>query len=1328
MCLLKLIRAMGTGSSLWHREDDDVLGTEYDSSQGVVKSIPNEVKPRPKLGGVRSVSKQKNHQNGSLRSALSVDMENVEVEKIRKEFEMYRLNKENEMASLRKKEQKLETENRRLRAELQSKEKTSQKQKEERDAALEAEHRALMRAAAIESDRDKIQHLFKIFRETKESELRNLLKAKQDLESKFAKLGASIYEDAETTSRLEAVSVFGNHGDWWATLDSEPSVGSLSHAHRSAFRGPEFMQHSIVDPEGLYVNINKDDWNAASANLAHVYPIIPDSLPVNVINVYVTASPDVQADVDALYERHFDQLLALCSNEGHLFNFVNLPSTEEEDVVFGQERQIRARCREIDRCTTYVAFIGNQIAKFAEMDVNYAYMKCPDNQKLIFCFKEFSIDENGAVRTVTGNSDLDLLRNKIMNGNKAMLLTYCDTDDGVERIYQELARSIRNELKMEEKKEDDEGGEYSCVGLEEPLLNWGTSVWDLHFDYEQIEAFQSACRSSCELGFEKYYEQLNSHVLAAGPVPPLLVHGASGSGKSLLLAKWIELQQYRSSGSLVLYHFVDCSTSSSADPILMIRRLTSQLMQHMNNTNTLTCDNELLVDEFPKWLEKVSSRMPGGIILVFDSMHRFQKPENHLKWLMDPLPVDLRIIVSVDMNRCPQAWKSWPSLVIEEMNSRSVKDLLCAELSTYGATLSTDQENVILTHCVTPSTRSPLYLVLLTSFISRSYSDRSTDSDLDQLMLTNDSVHLYKTLIERIICECDSVETCSLVEGILMAVYASRNGVSEYQLFRLFSDFTWNLWSPLCTILLDRLILRFKSGLLVFAHEQAREAFAEKFLSDEDNADKLQQMRLFLLDHHSQFIHPSQVSDQIADEYLWLNRQLENKVGLQEGLLNLSIFAKLFVRGRCSELISYWQFVGADKSKMAQAYVSAAKELEDGRCNGTVTLTSVADIYEAIGRFIMNHCVLNEAVTPLQRSFELRETSLDPDHPMIARSLHHLAVLHERQGKLMTAEALYKQALEIYEEALGKDHLLVGKEMDMLALLYQKQGKHDLVSLLHKRAVSIRKKSKVPQLTNTKSSETLKQKVQEFGDLTIVLPSIDMARTLNEVGVVHYLQSNFEDAEAMLLRSLEIRESLLKDNHPDIAQSLNNLAALYNDRKLYDKAAPLYERALEMRQKVFPTDHPGVTSIIKNLGILYKKIGHLDKAQLFYMKMVESKEKCFGSCHPTVATALVNLAVLYSQQGNHAAAEPLYERALKVYEDSLDPCHPRVSETLINMALLKYEQGDFEMAAQLYKRASEIKDNESVSNSKGISPHSSSIDAGAILRARTDVANDNYDD
>lgn len=58
--------------------------------------------------------------SGSLQSALSVDLENPEAEKIRKEFEMYRMNKENEIANIQKSERRTAGENKRLRAELQA--------------------------------------------------------------------------------------------------------------------------------------------------------------------------------------------------------------------------------------------------------------------------------------------------------------------------------------------------------------------------------------------------------------------------------------------------------------------------------------------------------------------------------------------------------------------------------------------------------------------------------------------------------------------------------------------------------------------------------------------------------------------------------------------------------------------------------------------------------------------------------------------------------------------------------------------------------------------------------------------------------------------------------------------------------------------------------------------------------------------------------------------------------------------------------------------------------------------------------------------------------
>ena len=46
-------------------------------------------------------------------------------------------------------------------------------------------------------------------------------------------------------------------------------------------------------------------------------------------------------------------------------------------------------------------------------------------------------------------------------------------------------------------------------------------------------------------------------------------------------------------------------------------------MQHVSAPPALTSDPQRLMEEFPRWLEKVSSKVLGGIILVLDSGDRF---------------------------------------------------------------------------------------------------------------------------------------------------------------------------------------------------------------------------------------------------------------------------------------------------------------------------------------------------------------------------------------------------------------------------------------------------------------------------------------------------------------------------------------------------------------------------------------------------------------------------------------------------------------------------------------------------------------------------------
>ena len=117
----------------------------------------------------------------------------------------------------------------------------------------------------------------KIFRETKESELQNLLRAKRELEAKLTKHGHSFQDDVETASKMEmsigniytththfcdwaywtCCSVAGrNSGEWWMQAESEPSIVSANQLQTNTFKGPEFA-HASLEMDGPFLNINK---------------------------------------------------------------------------------------------------------------------------------------------------------------------------------------------------------------------------------------------------------------------------------------------------------------------------------------------------------------------------------------------------------------------------------------------------------------------------------------------------------------------------------------------------------------------------------------------------------------------------------------------------------------------------------------------------------------------------------------------------------------------------------------------------------------------------------------------------------------------------------------------------------------------------------------------------------------------------------------------------------------------------------------------------------------------------------------------------------------
>ncbi|XP_022107345.1 nephrocystin-3-like [Acanthaster planci] len=1297
---------MGTGSSFPNDEDADMS----DSNPGVIKRIPIELKPRKSLGGtLRSVGSFGRRQKGvSLRSALSVDLDSSEVDKVRREFEMYKIGKQNEMSDLIKKEKKLESENKRLRAELQAMQKTCNKLRQERDMALDAEYQALERAAAFEQDRNKVQRQFKIFRETKESEIRDLLKARSSLEATLHRTVPPLNGENGVVRSLDAGNSYP--GDWWTALESEPSLGSVSQLQMLP-RGQE-VSPNLTDIDSTFTSLNRgEDSPVSVVAWNQVMLSLPQTSQFNVIRVYLSAPEDMLDEV-AIMEKEFEpKLRELCELEGRFFLLVHLPFSEQRMKECSDDELSKVYSmykRLVHDCSIFLAFLGEQTNRFTRDEYELGHLNSPGAKSAIFCFSNPAF--RGCKPSQGEAKELKSLVNK--TGCAKIVNSYNEPRDGVEQAFAELRKGIQLELGIDTSEEPKH--KYAQTELDSSYEDLCASCqWDMHGDGEQREMFNTASISSCELGFEKHYERLNEHVAAAGPLPPFLVSGIPGSGKSLLLAKWISLFQKRSPSSLVVYHFVGSPASCSANAVSMIRRITAQLIQYVTSPPALTCDPNRLLDEFPKWLERVSSRLPGGIILVIDSLDRIQNAENHLQWLLDPLPVDIRVIVTANPDNCLPAWRSWPTLHLEALSPRHAKELLHSLNQERNFLLSGEQEAHVVSHCRTPASRLPLYLAVLVDQLAQTASGTVTDAKLDACLQHADTVEIYRHVLESLEEQYEGNVERGLVKRICQLVYVSRNGVSESELFQLIPDLTWVTWAPLCYDLLDCHVFTYRAGSLTFAHEQVQEAVQLNYCMGVHEQDLTSTTQL-LIGFYSKLLQPGSVTARLADELPFLIQSTGDSQQLRECLSNLCVFRLLYTRGRCSELLDFWGSVGVDRQGVASIYFDTVKKVEEVYA-GVLSLPTIAFLHEMLGRFLKDMGLLIQAVRPLQRALEIRE-SMDPDHPSVAQSFHLLGGLHGQWGKYATAEAYYKQALEISENAYDGDHPTVLKMLESLVVLYKKQNKHEQAELLQKRVTAILKRMQPPHVPPHQKSalNALKKRSLQLQEMATGPDSLELAKTLNELGVLYYLQNNISNAEQSFQRSLSIREALLGEQHLDVAQSLNNLAALYNDSNDLTKAGVLYERVLSIRKSLLPGDHPTVVSSIRNLGMLYRRQGKYTDAEPLYIQAVETKERCLGGNHSSVATALVNLAVVYCQQRKHTEALPLYERALRIYEENLGPHHTKVAETLRNLAVLRYEQGDFQNAATLYKRAMDIKEMEAAFAKKPFSRRSSSGGSSAV--------------
>jgi tetratricopeptide (TPR) repeat protein len=151
--------------------------------------------------------------------------------------------------------------------------------------------------------------------------------------------------------------------------------------------------------------------------------------------------------------------------------------------------------------------------------------------------------------------------------------------------------------------------------------------------------------------------------------------------------------------------------------------------------------------------------------------------------------------------------------------------------------------------------------------------------------------------------------------------------------------------------------------------------------------------------------------------------------------------------------------------------------------------------------------------------------------------------------------------------------------------------------------------------------------------------------SLEEMALVYWHQSRFDEAEPLYRRALAIRENAVGPEHPDVLQSLNNLAELYRAQGKYSEAEPLHERALAIRERAQGPDRPDVLQSLNNQAVLYQGQGRYAEAEPLYQRALAIVENYRDASTPTVATILENYAALLRETEREDKAEELEARA-----------------------------------------------------------------------------------
>ncbi len=314
---------------------------------------------------------------------------------------------------------------------------------------------------------------------------------------------------------------------------------------------------------------------------------------------------------------------------------------------------------------------------------------------------------------------------------------------------------------------------------------------------------------------------------------------------------------------------------------------------------------------------------------------------------------------------------------------------------------------------------------------------------------------------------------------------------------------------------------------------------------------------------------------------------------------------------------------------------------------------------------------------------------------------------YHTKGERLTADEIMTQGAMRVSQDLSRQPDVQSALMDAIGEVERGLGRYDHAEPLLERGLALRIATFGPASLEVADSlehlGLLKQARSAFGEAETLLRRavairrlqqagrLETAKTLNELGALLVTRGKAGEAETLHREAWGIATQVEGGIGPTVAESLLLLAKAKKEQGNFAAAERVARDGLIVERKVLGARDPHLYHVQSEVGDVLIDAGKFKEAEALLRASLKAQREILGPDHPDVTETLGNLGTALYRQGRWSEAEEVDRQALEIVRTQFGPSHPLVGAILGDMAAAIDAQGRSEEAIRYQQEALEIR-------------------------------------